>query len=142
ADLALCNYLAFWCGPDEKRIADLFAQSGLFRSKWQRDDYRKRTIDKAMAGRTEFYRPRQKPRMDGQAAASPDRFSNYYEIENVEKGGDNKPKTVTSRVGLPVGAIGDTLLQITDGWPKRVGPLLFVPGAEYQPLYLQSADQL
>src|SRR5262249_43929484 len=25
------------------------------RSKWQREDYRKRTIDKALAGRTEFY---------------------------------------------------------------------------------------
>jgi hypothetical protein len=57
ADLALCNYLAFWCGPDEGRIADLFARSGLFRSKWQREDYRKRTIGRALEGRTEFYRP-------------------------------------------------------------------------------------
>jgi hypothetical protein len=57
ADLALCNYLAFWCGPDEQRIADLFVQSGLFRSKWQREDYRRRTISKALAGRTEFYNP-------------------------------------------------------------------------------------
>src|SRR5262249_18421114 len=52
ADLALCNYLAFWCGPDEQRIADLFSQSGLFRSKWQREDYRRRTIAKALDGRT------------------------------------------------------------------------------------------
>ena len=58
ADLALCNYLAFWCGPDEGRIADLFAQSGLYRSKWTREDYRRRTIGKALSGRTEFYTPR------------------------------------------------------------------------------------
>jgi hypothetical protein len=55
ADLALCNYLAFFCGPDEQRIADLFARSGLFRSKWKRDDYRQRTVRKALQGRTEFY---------------------------------------------------------------------------------------
>jgi putative DNA primase/helicase len=55
ADLALCNYLAFWCGNDPARIDGLFRQSGLFRSKWQRDDYRNRTIGKALRGRTEFY---------------------------------------------------------------------------------------
>jgi hypothetical protein len=55
ADLALCSYLAFWCGPDEQRIADLFAQSGLYRSKWKRDDYRTRTVKKALAGKKEFY---------------------------------------------------------------------------------------
>jgi len=57
ADLALANYLSFWCGRDPDRIASLFAQSGLFRSKWQRPDYRDRTIGKALEGRTEFYSP-------------------------------------------------------------------------------------
>jgi primase-polymerase (primpol)-like protein len=51
ADLALCNYIAFWCGPSPDRIDTVFRQSGLFRSKWQRDDYRERTIAKALAGR-------------------------------------------------------------------------------------------
>jgi hypothetical protein len=56
ADLTLCNYLAFWCGgPDQTRIDELFRQSGLFRSKWNREDYRRRTIAKALAGRTEYY---------------------------------------------------------------------------------------
>jgi primase-polymerase (primpol)-like protein len=55
ADAALCNYLAFWCGPDQDCIAELFAQSGLFRSKWQREDYRQRTIALALNGRTEFF---------------------------------------------------------------------------------------
>jgi len=73
ADLALCGYLAFWCGPNEDRIAELFRQSGLFRSKWNRDDYRARTIGMALKGRTEFYSgptgKNAKSRPAGQAAA-------------------------------------------------------------------------
>jgi hypothetical protein len=57
ADLSLCNYLSFWCGPDRERIADLFSQSGLCRSKWQREDYRQRTIERALLGRTAYYTP-------------------------------------------------------------------------------------
>ena len=37
ADLALCSMLAFWTGPDEERIASLFAKSGLAREKWNRE---------------------------------------------------------------------------------------------------------
>jgi putative DNA primase/helicase len=55
ADQALCNVLAFWAGPDPPRIDTLFSQSGLYRDKWQREDYRTETIRKALAGRTEFY---------------------------------------------------------------------------------------
>jgi primase-polymerase (primpol)-like protein len=64
ADLALVNRLAFWTGPDPERIDSLFRQSGLFRSKWQRDDHRQRTIQKVLANRTEFYKARQR-RTDG-----------------------------------------------------------------------------
>jgi putative DNA primase/helicase len=55
ADLALVNHLCFWCGPDEARIADLFSQSGLHRSKWNREDYRQRTIARALQGRTQYF---------------------------------------------------------------------------------------
>lgn len=55
ADLALCNLLAFWCGNDPARIDRLFRQSGLYRAKWEREDYRDATIGKALAGRTEYY---------------------------------------------------------------------------------------
>jgi hypothetical protein len=71
ADLALCNYLAFWCGgPDEGRIDELFRQSGLFRSKWNREDYRRRTIAKALTGRTEYYERNGRP--PGRASAEPE----------------------------------------------------------------------
>jgi hypothetical protein len=41
--------LAFWTQGDTARIDKLFRQSGLMREKWERDDYRKRTIQKAIA---------------------------------------------------------------------------------------------
>jgi Protein of unknown function (DUF3987) len=59
ADLALCAMLAFWTGPDPDRIATLFRHSGLYRRKWERKDYRERTIARALEGRTEFYEPGQ-----------------------------------------------------------------------------------
>ncbi len=55
ADLALCSFLAFWCGPDEDRIDRLFRQSGLMRQKWeQRGDYRALTLAAAQ-DRGEFW---------------------------------------------------------------------------------------
>lgn len=49
ADLALCNMLAFYTGPNPDRIDALFRQSGLMRDKWeQRDRYREDTIQKAI----------------------------------------------------------------------------------------------
>ena len=62
ADLALCGKLAFWTGGDRQRIERLFSQSGLGRrEKWKRDDYRDRTITKALSDQTEFYDPDKRP---------------------------------------------------------------------------------
>ena len=58
--------LAFWTGPDPARIDRLFRHSGLMREKWERQDYRDRTITKALADTTEFYSP---GRGDGQGAS-------------------------------------------------------------------------
>lgn len=57
ADLALCNMLAFWTGKDAKRIDTLFRKSQLYREKWERDDYRASTINKAIASCSETYNP-------------------------------------------------------------------------------------
>ena len=65
-DLALCNALAFWTG-DKHRVDSLFRQSGLMRDKWDVKHYSggatygEATIDKAFAGRTEFYQPHRTP---------------------------------------------------------------------------------
>lgn len=57
ADLALCSLLAFFCGPDSHdRVDRLFRQSGLIRDKWNRDDYRAATLEKAL-NRSEFWSP-------------------------------------------------------------------------------------
>lgn len=56
ADQALCNMLAFRTG-DEHRVDSLFRQSGLYRPKWERADYRHRTITKAMQQRRFFTPP-------------------------------------------------------------------------------------
>jgi hypothetical protein len=55
ANLALCGMLAFWTGGDATRIDALFRQSGLYRKKWNRKNYRNRTIAEALSGKTEFY---------------------------------------------------------------------------------------
>ncbi len=52
ADLALCSILAFWTGKDPARIDVLFRQSGLMREKWDRADYRDRTIEAACENAT------------------------------------------------------------------------------------------
>lgn len=44
ADCALCVLLGFWCDRDQSQIDRLFRQSALYRWKWEREDYRNRTI--------------------------------------------------------------------------------------------------
>ena len=62
ADQALANRLAFWCGRDPERIDRVFRASGLYRPKWDRDDYRNRTIENAIAACPETYSPAPQPR--------------------------------------------------------------------------------
>ena len=73
ADLALCNLLAFWTGRDADRMDRLFRWSGLYREKWEREDYRQRTIQKAIDSCAEVYSPR--PQLsrqhDGAVLAAP-----------------------------------------------------------------------
>ncbi len=59
ADMALMNKLAYWTGGDAAQMERLFSASGLGqRAKWRdRQDYRERTIQKAIADAREFYTP-------------------------------------------------------------------------------------
>lgn len=57
ADLALCNMLAFWTGKDFDKMDSIFKKSQLYREKWDREDYKKMTIDKAISACTETYNP-------------------------------------------------------------------------------------
>lgn len=64
ADLALCSLLAFYTGDDSGRLHRLFCASGLYRDKWDTPHYSdgrtygEATVQKAIAGCTEFYNPR------------------------------------------------------------------------------------
>jgi primase-polymerase (primpol)-like protein len=55
ADLALCRMFAFWTGGDAEQIDRLFRRSKLMRDKWERQDYRERTIATAIEGCDQFY---------------------------------------------------------------------------------------
>ena len=57
ADMALTSILMFWCGNDSAQAERIFRQSALAkREKWDREDYRERTLNKAI--RSEVYQPR------------------------------------------------------------------------------------
>ena len=62
ADMALCSHLAFWCAGDAGRMDRIFRASGLMRDKWDSrrggSTYGAQTIERAIAGCAESYRPK------------------------------------------------------------------------------------
>lgn len=50
ADLALCSHLAFWTNGNTYMMDKMFRESGLYRDKWEREDYREWTLSKALEG--------------------------------------------------------------------------------------------
>jgi len=59
ADQALCNFLAFWTDCNQPQMDRLFRQSGLMREKWERDDYREQTLQRAIQDCGHTYKSRQ-----------------------------------------------------------------------------------
>ena len=57
AELALCSVLAFYCGGDMEQMDRIYRTSSLCNAKWDREDYRQSTLEKAVFGIREFYRP-------------------------------------------------------------------------------------
>lgn len=53
ADLALCALLVFWT-RDPAQLDRLFRRSALYRAKWERPDYRDRTVARALERRDAF----------------------------------------------------------------------------------------
>src|SRR5262249_16376590 len=58
ADLAFCRIASFWVGRDAARIDAWYRASALSREKWERQDYRERTIQTAIDSTTEVFSPR------------------------------------------------------------------------------------
>jgi putative DNA primase/helicase len=73
ADEALCCELAFWTGRDAARMDNLFRQSGLYRKKWERADYRGDTIARAAAHTAETYTVPKRERIEKLYAALAER---------------------------------------------------------------------
>lgn len=82
ADQALCNHLAWWTGKDPERVDRLFRQSGLYRSKWERPDYRDRTIGRAIADcPDDGYKPRrQRKRKASKAMPAEGEPGGFYKL--------------------------------------------------------------
>lgn len=57
ADAALLRILAYWTARDAARMDALFRQSGLYRQKWERHDYRDRSIQHAIDMTANVYQP-------------------------------------------------------------------------------------
>jgi putative DNA primase/helicase len=57
-DLSFCNLLYFWCKGDAGLMEQCVRSSSRWDSKWSRDDYRKRTIQKAIEGKSDTFRGR------------------------------------------------------------------------------------
>jgi primase-polymerase (primpol)-like protein len=73
-DLALCCLLAFWTAKDADRMDALFRQSDLMREKkWNRADYRKRTIEKAIELTTDTFDPSRNGHRPGADTPTPDK---------------------------------------------------------------------
>ena len=61
ADMALCSMLAFYLQGNSVAIDEAFRASALYRKKWERDDYRQNTIQKAIdACNGTYYTPKSK----------------------------------------------------------------------------------
>lgn len=69
ADLALCTLLAFYT-QDAAQIKRIFEGSGLSRDKWDRKDYRDRTIETAIIGLSEIYSPNGKMEQEDKSEIS------------------------------------------------------------------------
>jgi phage/plasmid primase, P4 family, C-terminal domain len=69
ADEALCCELAFWTGRDTARMDGLFRQSGLYRQKWERNDYRGDTLARAVARTATTYTVSKRERVEKLYAA-------------------------------------------------------------------------
>jgi hypothetical protein len=132
ADQALCNYLAFYCGPgNEAQVERLFLRSKLGQrpKATRRTDYVRRTVDSAYSGRTDFYRWNRQDLV----------FSNYAVTGKVIR---KKGKQDEIRAALRIEEITSRLDVLAPGWPKRVEDTLFVQDPDLQPIYLDSAHRL
>ena len=138
ADLAMCNYLAFWTGKNASEMDRLFRETGLMRDKWDRKTgsttYGAMTIEKAIADTSEVYEPRQAKTIE-QVEYKSEKISDYLNdfLSAVQK----------NREGKAISTGFENLDEILDG---GLYPGLYVIGANSSlgktTLVLQIADNI
>lgn len=86
ADMALCNILAFYTQGDFNKIDDYFSKSALYRDKWDRSDYKNRTINKAIiqCGNGFYNRPG-RPKKNISLERKKEEFTMEILINHLEK---------------------------------------------------------
>jgi len=93
ADLSLCGRFAFYT-KDPEQIDRLFRTSGLYRDKWEREDYRNDTIRKAIEGTPATYNPNYREEKDKKIKIDlafdeiGDRILENYEIFTMRDNGE------------------------------------------------------
>ncbi len=116
ADLALLSLLAFWT-QDPAQLDRLFRRSGLMREKWERPDYRERTVMRATE-RSEVWAPGQAVSANGRGAnAGADRGRTEVPPECSDTPGPTLD--AAALVGLP-GEVVQTVGPQTEGDPVAV----------------------
>jgi len=157
ADEALLEMLAWWTGRDAARMEALFNRSALGqRDKWtDRPDYRKRSIDKAIALCQGSYEP---PGRNGHANGHVNGHVSRLppgdgatEVPSFVDGKPNRPRFANAvpdkqdgelkHVPIQMPELVDNLKAITGGWPKRIDERLFLESANHEPTYLESSTQ-
>jgi Protein of unknown function (DUF3987) len=99
AELALCRMLRFWVGADTARIDALFRRSGLYREKWDRDDYRERTINEALPG--DVFGPHFHADREILQRTHDEPFLNGHDQQMAKTSGDEWPEPQPLPGGLP-----------------------------------------
>jgi hypothetical protein len=77
----------------------------------------------------------------GGGTAAPPHFSNYVQLPG-SRDGKRGGKKACARMGFAAQEIEARLRQLTGGWPRRVGNLLFAEGSGQRPLWLERPPQL
>jgi hypothetical protein len=120
--------LELWDESDGKGIDDLLAAG---------KSPRVVTGDGVLRAVEEGLKQAQGAAAPAQSGATGKRIRHFrnFRLEQTE---DGKPV----KVGLPVEAIGQSLGELTDGWPRLVYGQLFAPGPDYTPVWLDGPDEL
>jgi hypothetical protein len=122
ADLALLSILSFWT-QDADQLNRLFRRSGLYREKWERNDYRLRTINKALQ-RDGTYEPPTRLITPGLSGAS----TSAHADQSLSTGRNGASANADFGVDSQTSTITD-VVQVYRKW-------LSLPGDDEGPIYV------